>query len=83
MSYPALIKGSTDTNAKQDTHIVLVTDFIPSGDLLGSASKYWNSQYIFQASASAQAIQDSTACMWVESKYMAFIRDGKLDSVNI
>lgn len=84
MSYPPLAKGLTSmSDVKQDTHIVLVTDFIPSGDLLGSASKYWNSQYIFQASASAQAIQDSTACMWVESKYMAFIRDGKLDSVNI
>lgn len=83
MSYPTCQKGANIDETKSDAHIVLVTDFIPSGDLLGSASKFWNSQYIFQANASAQGMQDSTACMWVESKYMAFIRDGKFDSVNI
>lgn len=83
MSYSSYQKGTNLKDVKHDTHIVLVTDFVPSGDLLGSASKFWNSQYIFQANASTQSMEDSTACMWVESKYMAFIRDGKFDSVNI
>lgn len=83
MSYKYMNPGSDLSNEKQDAHIVLVTDFVPSGEILGSASRLWNSQYIFQANASRKALPDCVACMWVETKYMAYIRDGKFDSVNV
>ena len=82
MSYLPLAAGETSVG-KEDSHIVLVTDFVCSGDMLGSPSRLWNSQYIFQANASGKSMSDCTACMWVESKYIAFVKDGKLDSVNI
>lgn len=84
MSYRPLAPGTADNaTGKEDCHVVLATDFVTSADVLGSPSRAWNSQYIFQATASAKALPQSTACMWVKSRYMAYIRDGKLDSVNV
>lgn len=84
MSYRYLPMGTTDANVgKEDCHILLTTDFVTSGDLLGAPSKEWNSQYIFQANASGKGLPQCTACMWVKSKYLATISEGKLRSVNI
>lgn len=83
-SYSYLPAGTADANnGKEDCHIVLATDFVTSAGILGSPSSVWNSQYIFQANASGKGIPQSIACMWVKSKYIAYIRDGKLESVNI
>lgn len=68
---------------KEDCHIVLASDFVTSADVLGSPSRAWNSQYIFQATAVGRAIPACTACMWVKSRYMAIIHDGIIETVNV
>lgn len=84
MSYPYLALGGADSDGqKEDAHIVLATDFVTDEGIIGAPSSTWNSQYIFQANASGQGLDDSTACMWVKSRYLAFIRDGQLESVNV
>ena len=85
MSYPYLPYGSNTNGVseKEDCHIVLATDFVTDEGIIGAPSSTWNSQYIFQANASGKALDDSTACMWVKSRYMAFIRNGQLESVNV
>lgn len=85
MSYPYLSYGDTTTSSdeKQDCHIVLATDFVTDEGIIGAPSSTWNSQYIFQANTSGQGLPNSTACMWVKSRYMAFIRNGQFESVNV
>lgn len=92
MSYPYLTYAQGSTNGtpnatrsvgKEDCHIVLATDFVTTSSIMGAPSSEWNSQYIFQANTNGQGMPDCTACMWVKSKYMLFIRGGQLDSVNV
>lgn len=86
MSYPYMAYATSDTTAaaqKQDAHIVLATDFVTDEGIIGAPSSSWNSQYIFQANTSGKGLPDCTACMWVKSRYMAFIRNGQLESVNV
>lgn len=86
MSYPYLGYGTTDAAAesqKQDCHITLATDFVTTSSILGAPSAEWNSQYIFQANTNGKGMPNCTACMWVKSKYMMYISNGRLDSVNV
>ena len=85
MSYPYLdyASAASGDTAKEDCHVVLATDFVTDDGVIGAPSSTWNSQYIFQANASGQGLDDSTACMWVKSRYLAFIRNGQLESVNV
>lgn len=86
MSYPPINYATTDENTenqKQDCHITLATDFVTTSSVLGAPSSEWNSQYIFQANTNGKGMPNCTACMWVKSKYMLYISNGKLDSVNV
>ena len=78
-----LYRDLTKSIGKEDCHIVLGTDFVTTSSIMGAPSSEWNSQYIFQANTNGQGLPDCTACMWVKSKYMLFIRGGQLDSVNV
>lgn len=83
-SYPYLEAGTADNLiGKSDTHITLATDYVYSGRELGPPSKVWNSQYVFQGQTSGKALPACTAVMWVKTKYMSLIENGRIVSVNI